>query len=80
MYKKLLKNDYKGFVVLDSDLPELLDAASKIKWYHKLSGKKRLEKKILVDFIERRGQFSLYDCIHYQWVILNVIFYNKKID
>lgn len=80
MYKKLLKNDYKGFVVLDSDLPELLDAASKIKWYHKLSGKKRLEKKILVDFIERRGQFSLYDCIHYQWVVLNVIFYNRKID
>lgn len=81
MFKKLFKNKYNGYVVLDSKLPEVIQRASSYRWHQTLfSQRKRLERKIFNDFIERSDGYSLYEVIHYQMVILNVIFFNKKID
>lgn len=81
MFKKLFKNKYNGYVVLDSKLPELIQNASDYRWHQTLfSKKKKLERKIFNDFIERSDGYSLYEVIHYQMVILNIIFFNKKIE
>ncbi len=81
MFKKLFKNKYNGYVVLDSKLPEVIQKASTYRWHQTLfSRRKKLERKIFNDFIERSDGYSIYEVIHYQMVILNVIFFNKKID
>lgn len=76
--KRLIKKDFKGTVVLDSSLIELILQAKSFNWFDRnLSKTKKHQYKIYQDFIELKLNPEVLDMIHVQLSVLSIIFLNK---
>lgn len=76
--KRLIKKDYRGTVILDSSLIELILQAKSFNWFDRnLSKTKKHHYKIYQDFIELKLKPEVLDMIHIQLSVLSIMFLNK---
>ena len=80
LFKRFVKKEYEGWVVLDSGLIEQINQASKSNWFEKTFFKqKRHENKILFDYQQKHQNTDMTYMIKIQLAVLFLVFQNKKI-
>ena len=80
VFKRFVKKEYGGWVVLDSGLIEQLFKTTKYNWFEKtLFKQKRHENKILYDFMQKHQNVDMSLIIKLQLAVLFLVFQNKKI-
>lgn len=79
LFKKFITNDYEGYIVLDTNLMEVLKRAPNYSWMDKTFNKhKKNEVKVYEEYIALNKDTSSFQVIKVQLLVLYLVFLNKK--